>query len=65
VNVEYFGTMITNDARCACEKKSKIGMAKTAFNKNNNIFTYTLDLNVRKKPITCYIWSISFFGAET
>jgi len=57
--------MLTNDARCTCEKKSKIGMAKTAFNKNNNIFTSTLDLNLRKKPIKCYNWSVSFYGAET
>jgi len=35
-NVEYFkylGSMITNDARCTCEIKSKIAMAKDAFNK--------------------------------
>jgi hypothetical protein len=34
-NVEYFnylGSMITNDARCKCEIKSRIAMAKTAFN---------------------------------
>jgi len=57
--------MITNDARYTCEKKSRIGMVKAAFNKNNNIFTSNLDLNLRKKPVKCYIWSISFYGAET
>jgi len=55
--------MIANDARCTCQKKSRIGMVKAAFNKNN-IFTSELDLNIRNKPIKCYIWSISFYGAE-
>jgi hypothetical protein len=40
-NVEYFnylGSMITNDARCTREIKSKIAMAKAAFNKRT-LFT--------------------------
>jgi hypothetical protein len=40
-NVEYFnylGNMITNDARCTREIKSRIVMAKAAFNKKN-LFT--------------------------
>jgi len=35
-NVEYFsylGSMITNDARCICEIKARIVLAKSAFNK--------------------------------
>jgi hypothetical protein len=35
-NVEYFsylGSMITNDARCTREIKSRIALAKAAFNK--------------------------------
>jgi hypothetical protein len=41
-NVEYFsylGIMITNDARCTREIKSRIVMAKAAFNKKKNLFT--------------------------
>jgi hypothetical protein len=59
-NVEYFnylGSMITNDAR--------IAMAKAAFNKKKNLFTSKLDLNLRKKLVKCYIWSIALYGAET
>jgi hypothetical protein len=56
--------MITNDARCTCENKSRIGVVKAAFDKNN-IFRSKLCLNLRKKPVKCYIWSISFYGAET
>jgi hypothetical protein len=28
-------------------------------------FTYTLDLELRKKLVKCYVWSIDLYGAET
>jgi len=67
-NVEYFkyfGSMLTNDGRCTCEIKSRIAMAKAAFNKKKTLFTSTLDLNLGKKLVKCYIWSMAFYGAET
>jgi hypothetical protein len=39
-------------------------MAKAAFNKKKNLFTSKLDLNLMKKLVKCYIWSISLYGAE-
>jgi hypothetical protein len=66
-NVEYFnylGSMI-NDARCTREIKSRIAMAKAAFNKKHTLFTSKLDLNLRQKLVKCYIWSIALYGAET
>jgi hypothetical protein len=39
------------------------------FNNNNNnnktLSTTKLDLNLRKKPVKCYIWSIALYGTET
>jgi hypothetical protein len=40
-------------------------MAKAKFNKKRTLFTSTLDLELRKKLVNCYIWSIAFYGAET
>jgi len=40
-------------------------MAKAAFNKKRTYFTSTLDLELRKKLVKCYIWSITLYGAET
>jgi len=40
-------------------------MAQDAFNKKKNLFTSTLDLNLRKKLAKCYIWRMAFYGAET
>ena len=35
------------------------------FNKKRALFTCTLDLELRKKLVKCYIWSIALYGAET
>jgi len=67
-NVEsfkYLGTISTNDGRYTCEIKCRIAMAKTAFNKKRALFTSTLDLELRKKLVKCYVWSIALYGAET
>ena len=40
-------------------------MAKAACNKKRVPFTSTLDLELRKKLVKCYIWSIALYGAET
>jgi hypothetical protein len=58
-------SLFTDDGRCTCEIKSRIAMAKAAFNKKKNLFTIKLDLNLRKKLVKCYIWSMALYGAET
>ena len=40
-------------------------MAKAAFNKKKTLYTSTLNLNLRKKLVKCYIWSIALCGAES
>jgi hypothetical protein len=40
-------------------------MAKAAFNNKRALFTNTLHLELRKKLVECYIWSIALYGAET
>jgi hypothetical protein len=58
--------MITNAPICTCpyEIKTRIAMAKVAFNKKA-FFASKLDLNLRNKQVKCYIWSITLYGAET
>ena len=46
-------------------RESKIAMAKAAFNKKRALFTSMLDLNLRKKVVKWYIWSIALYGAGT
>ena len=67
-NVEsfkYLGSVLTNDGRYTCEIKCRIAMAKAALNKKKALFTSTLDLELRKKLVKYYIWSIALYGNET
>jgi hypothetical protein len=54
--------MITSDARCTREIKSRIAMAKAAFNKKKNLFTSKLDLNFKEETSKvlhlehCFVW---------
>jgi hypothetical protein len=38
-------------------------MGKAAFNKKP-LFSYKLDLNLRKKLVKCNIWTIDLYGAD-
>jgi len=40
-------------------------MAKAAFSKERALFAGTFDLELRKKLVKCYIWSVDLYGAET
>jgi len=67
-NVEsfkYLGSTLTNDGKCTCEIKCRTATANAAFNKKRALFISTLDLELRKKLVKCYIWSIALYGAET
>jgi hypothetical protein len=45
----YFGSMITNDARCAQEINLRTAVAKAAFNRQKALSASKLGLNLRKK----------------
>jgi hypothetical protein len=62
---KYLGSILANNGRCTCEIKSRISIAKAAFNKKRTLFTSTLGFELRKKLVKCYIWSIALYGAET
>jgi hypothetical protein len=39
-------------------------MAKAAFNRKKILVTSKLELDLIKKLVKCYIWSIALYGAE-
>jgi len=57
--------MVTNDARCTYEIKSRISRAKAAFSKKRVIFARKLVVNLRNELVMCNIWNIYWYGAET
>jgi hypothetical protein len=57
--------MLTDCGRCTCEIKSRIATAKAACNKNRVLFTSKMDLELRKKLVKYYVWSIALYGVES
>jgi hypothetical protein len=46
------------------EIKPRMAMEKAAFyEKKKTLFTSKLHLNLRKKLVKCYVWSIAVYGA--
>jgi hypothetical protein len=58
----YVGSMMTNDASCTREIKSRIAIGKAAFDKKT-LVTSKLNFNLRKELVKCYIWSIALYDA--
>ena len=46
---KYLGSMLTDDGRCTCEIKSRIVMAKAAFNKKKNFFYQQIGLKFEEE----------------
>jgi hypothetical protein len=57
--------MMTSDARCTREIKSRIAKTKEAFNTKNILFISKHDLNLRKKLAKCDTWSMTLYDAKT
>jgi hypothetical protein len=64
-NFNYFGSMITNDARCTRKIKSRVAMEIAIFNKKKTLFTSKLDSNLRKTLVKCHSRNMALYGAET
>jgi hypothetical protein len=54
----YYSSRLTHYRGCICEIKSRICVAKGAFNKKA-LFSCNWDLNFRKKLVKCNNWSIA------
>ena len=63
---KYLGAILTDDSRTETEIKARIGMSKQKFSELKNLLTTKqLTLNLRKKMLHCYIYSILTYGSET
>jgi len=61
----YLGSAITENGRCGREIKTRIAMAKTAFNKRKTLLGRKLHLMLKKKLIKVLIWSVALYVADT
>jgi hypothetical protein len=56
--------MKLNDITCTREIKSWITTTQTACREKNNLAASNLEINLRKKIMEYYIWSIALYVAE-
>ena len=56
--------LVMNSIRILNDKEISLNF-RLIYNKKKNLFTSKLDLNLRKRLVRCYVWSIALFGAET
>ena len=40
-------------------------IVKEAFNRNMSLLTSKLNIELKKKLVRCYVWSIALYGSET
>src|SRR6218665_1243138 len=61
----YLGDFITSDGRCETEIKTRIGMAKNAFNQRKELLSKSLNKDIKKRIIKAIVWSVALYAAET
>jgi hypothetical protein len=42
----------------------RIAIAKEAFNRKISLSTSKLNIEIKKKLVRCYVWSIALYGSE-
>ena len=60
----YLGVRLTGRWNSETEIKTRIGMAKEAFNRKRRILSGKLDRTLRKRLAKCFVWSVLLYGAE-
>ena len=53
------------DGRCKTEIKTRIGMAKNAFNKRKELLSKSLNKDTKKRIIKAIIWNVALYAAQT
>ncbi len=63
---QYLGCTITNDGKDEVEIKRRIGMARNAFNNLERVIKdKKMSLELRKRIVMCYVWSVVRYASET
>src|SRR6478736_6417392 len=61
----YLGSLISEDGRCLDNVKTRIGMAKDAFNKRKELLTRSIRVDLRKRLVKTFVWPVVLYGCET
>src|SRR6476469_6960324 len=60
----YLGSLISADGRCLDDVKTRIGMAKDAFNTRKELLTRSIRVDLRKRLVKTLVWPIVLCGCE-
>ena len=61
----YLGSLISEDGRCLDDVKTRIGMAKDAFNKREELLTRSIRVDLSKRLVKTLVWPVVLYGCET
>src|SRR6476469_9796522 len=61
----YLGSLISGDGRCLDDVKTRIGIAKDAFNKRKELLTRSIRVDLRKRLVKTLVWPVVLYGCET
>ena len=61
----FLRSVLTRDGYCTREIKMRIVIAKEAFNRKMSLLTSKLNIELKKKLVRYYVWSIALYGLET
>src|SRR6476619_8338407 len=64
-NFRCLGSLISEGGRCLDDVKTRIGMAKDAFNKRKELLTRSIRVNIRKRLVKTLVWPVVLYGCET
>jgi len=62
---KYLGSIITEDGRSDVDVKSRIAMAKDAFNQRKDLLTRGLSRTLKKRMVKVLVWPVVLYGCET
>ena len=61
---KYLGSVLTRDGYCTREIKIRIAIAKESFIRKMPLLTSKLNIELKKKLVRCYVWSIALYESE-
>jgi len=64
-NFTYIASFISNDGRSIIDIKTRIALAKEAFNKRKDLLTKQLSKQLKKRMIRILVWPVALYGRET
>ena len=61
----YLGALISEDGTSEAEVRTRIAMAKDAFNKKRELLTKRMSTSLKTRVIKTVVWSTALYGSET